>query len=78
MYAWIRNKFQAYLLLMANLINLNYSPSLTLTAGVDEVGRGALFGLVVAAAVALQNQVLDELADSGVTDSKKLTEKHSI
>ncbi len=46
-----------------------------LTAGVDEVGRGALFGPVVAAAVILPEEVLDDLASSGVTDSKKLTEK---
>jgi ribonuclease HII len=40
-------------------------------AGVDEVGRGCLFGDVVAAAVILpENLVLE-----GVTDSKKLTEK---
>ncbi len=46
-----------------------------LTAGVDEVGRGALFGPVVAAAVILPEVVLDDLASIGVKDSKKLTEK---
>lgn len=50
-------------------------PSSLLTAGVDEVGRGALFGPVVAAAVILPEEVLDDLVSSGVTDSKKLTEK---
>ena len=50
-------------------------PSSLLTAGVDEVGRGALFGPVVAAAVILPEKVLHDLASSGVTDSKKLTEK---
>ena len=41
-------------------------------AGVDEVGRGALFGPVVAAAVILPMQ-LNHLADAGLTDSKQLT-----
>ena len=42
-------------------------------AGVDEVGRGALFGPVVAAAVMLPASALEALALSGVTDSKRLT-----
>jgi ribonuclease HII len=41
-------------------------------AGVDEVGRGALFGPVVAAAVILP-ECLDELASAGLKDSKQLT-----
>jgi ribonuclease HII len=41
-------------------------------AGVDEVGRGALFGPVVAAAVILP-ECLDELAEAGLKDSKQLT-----
>src|ERR1700679_1010156 len=41
-------------------------------AGVDEVGRGALFGPVVAAAVILP-EGLDELAAAGLKDSKQLT-----
>ncbi len=41
-------------------------------AGVDEVGRGALFGPVVAAAVILP-ECLDELAQAGLKDSKQLT-----
>jgi ribonuclease HII len=41
-------------------------------AGVDEVGRGALFGPVVAAAVILPRQ-LASLARAGLTDSKQLT-----
>ncbi len=39
-------------------------------AGIDEVGRGCLFGDVVAAAVILPEWLLLE----GVDDSKKLTE----
>jgi ribonuclease HII len=42
-------------------------------AGVDEVGRGALFGPVVAAAVIVSQSKLDVLSDLGVTDSKGLT-----
>src|ERR1700761_7942176 len=41
-------------------------------AGVDEVGRGALFGPVVAAAVMLPEN-LDVLANAGLKDSKQLT-----
>ena len=41
-------------------------------AGVDEVGRGALFGPVVAAAVILPEE-LDTLARAGLKDSKQLT-----
>jgi ribonuclease HII len=40
-------------------------------AGIDEVGRGALFGPVVAAAVILPEQ-LDSLAQAGLKDSKQL------
>lgn len=40
-------------------------------AGIDEVGRGCLFGDVVAAAVILpQGLIID-----GINDSKKLSEK---
>jgi len=42
-------------------------------AGVDEVGRGALFGPVVAAAVILPDSALADLAIAGVTDSKLLS-----
>lgn len=42
-------------------------------AGVDEVGRGALFGPVVAAAVILQPHASQHLIELGVTDSKKLS-----
>ena len=41
-------------------------------AGVDEVGRGALYGPVVAAAVILP-RVCGALAKAGLTDSKQLT-----
>lgn len=41
-------------------------------AGVDEVGRGALFGPVVAAAVLLPPSAHLELTQAGVTDSKEL------
>ncbi|MBW4516581.1 MAG: ribonuclease HII [Timaviella obliquedivisa GSE-PSE-MK23-08B] len=42
-------------------------------AGVDEVGRGCLFGPVVAAAVILPVAAADSLVAAGVTDSKKLS-----
>lgn len=44
-----------------------------IVAGVDEVGRGALFGPVVAAAVVLDARATQELAALGVTDSKRLS-----
>ena len=43
----------------------------TMIAGVDEVGRGALFGPVVAAAVILPKR-MSSLAAAGLTDSKQL------
>lgn len=49
-----------------------------LIAGVDEAGRGAWAGPVIAAAVILpldKPQVLKELAAAGVNDSKQLTAK---
>ncbi|MFH7242939.1 MAG: ribonuclease HII [Spirulina sp.] len=45
----------------------------TLIAGVDEVGRGALFGPVIAAAVILSESASLELQGLGVTDSKRLS-----
>lgn len=42
-------------------------------AGVDEVGRGALFGPVVAAAVILPDVASADLLAAGVTDSKQLS-----
>ncbi len=42
-------------------------------AGIDEVGRGALCGPVVAAAVILQPGSYELLIKAGVRDSKKLT-----
>ncbi|KOR34856.1 ribonuclease HII [Planktothricoides sp. SR001] len=42
-------------------------------AGVDEVGRGCLFGPVVAAAVILPDSGWEMLQNAGVTDSKKLS-----
>ncbi|MEA5452235.1 ribonuclease HII [Leptolyngbya sp. CCNP1308] len=45
----------------------------TKIAGVDEVGRGCLFGPVVAAAVVLSPQAGEQLLRLGVTDSKCLS-----
>ncbi len=46
---------------------------MTVIAGVDEVGRGALFGPVVAAAVILSEEAIAKLTLAGVKDSKKLS-----
>jgi ribonuclease HII len=46
-----------------------------LIAGVDEVGRGALFGPVVAAVVVLPLSTLAQLQKLGVKDSKQLSDK---
>ena len=43
--------------------------------GIDEVGRGAIFGPVFAAAVVLTEKNKSILKQFGVTDSKKLTPK---
>jgi len=51
------------------------APSPLYIAGVDEVGRGALFGVVVAAAVILDRSSAAQLATLGVTDSKALSSK---
>ena len=42
-------------------------------AGVDEVGRGCLFGPVVAASVLVPQNALSSLVSLGVKDSKQLT-----
>jgi ribonuclease HII len=44
-----------------------------LIAGIDEVGRGALFGVVVAAAVILPKSIIAECQEWGIKDSKKLS-----
>ena len=49
------------------------TPTCIVIAGVDEVGRGALFGPVVAAAVILSEDSIAQLTSAGVKDSKKLT-----
>ncbi len=60
---------------------LDYSqlPELTsgwsLVAGVDEVGRGALLGPVVAAAAMIPLPLVPQLNELGVKDSKKLSSK---
>ena len=46
-----------------------------LQAGVDEAGRGALFGPVVAGAVVIKSSVVPQLSRIGVKDSKQLSAK---
>lgn len=53
-------------------MNCEHTPA-TKIAGVDEVGRGCLFGPVVAAAVVLSPQAGEQLLTLGVTDSKCLS-----
>ena len=53
----------------------NLTSTEALVAGVDEVGRGALFGPVVAAAIVLPRSVLPQLTKIGVKDSKQLSAK---
>ncbi len=50
-----------------------HSQPFDLIAGIDEVGRGALFGVVVAAAVILPKAIISECAAWGIKDSKKLS-----
>ena len=50
-------------------------PSGSQVAGVDEVGRGCLFGPVFAAAVVLDEAAEKFLWQAGLTDSKKLSAK---
>ena len=45
--------------------------------GIDEVGRGAVFGPVFSAVVVLNEKNKLILREFGVTDSKKLTPKKS-
>ena len=52
-----------------------FSYSQILIAGVDEVGRGCLFGPVVAAAVVFKKASLSQLREIGVKDSKQLSAK---
>jgi ribonuclease HII len=54
-------------------LSYEYSQPFDLIAGVDEVGRGALFGVVVAAAVILPKAKIAECAKWGIKDSKKLS-----
>ncbi|PZV17161.1 MAG: ribonuclease HII [Leptolyngbya sp.] len=64
---------QALTIDQPELPGLRNRDSSLIIAGVDEVGRGALFGPVVAAAVILPDITLADLAIAGVTDSKLLS-----
>ncbi len=52
-----------------------FSHSQILMAGVDEVGRGCLFGPVVAASVVLEENAIAMFEEIGVKDSKQLSPK---
>ena len=51
------------------------APKTKLIAGVDEVGKGSLFGPVFAGAVVLENHAKITLLNAGLKDSKVLTSK---
>jgi ribonuclease HII len=53
--------------------NYELSQQEDIIAGVDEVGRGALFGIVVAAAVILPKTAAIDCQNLGIKDSKKLS-----
>lgn len=73
---------------MKNLVNLDFidlsillpeiTDGNTLIAGIDEVGRGCLFGPVVAAVVVLPVLEIPKLIEIGVKDSKLLSSKKRI
>ena len=46
--------------------------------GIDEVGRGCLFGPVFSAAVVLSKKNGDVLRNLGLDDSKKLSQKKDL
>ncbi|MEL4896204.1 ribonuclease HII [Crocosphaera sp. Alani8] len=52
-----------------------FSHSQIFIAGIDEVGRGCLFGPVVAAAVVFEKENIFQLQEIGVKDSKQLSAK---
>ena len=56
-----------------NFLLAEFTSPQTAIAGVDEVGRGALFGCVVAATVVLPLAAIPQLIAIGVRDSKKLS-----
>lgn len=59
-------------------LELSMPSSNSLIAGVDEVGRGALFGPVVAAAVILPSDALPKLLAARINDSKKLSHQSRV
>ncbi|MBF2058146.1 MAG: ribonuclease HII [Cyanobacterium sp. T60_A2020_053] len=64
-----------------DLIPNNYLNNLhdhSLIAGVDEVGRGCIFGEVVASVVVMPLKNISLLKDIGVDDSKKLTHQKRV
>ncbi len=75
----VQEQFQEKMSQLSLLTELKlgaYSGAGGLIAGVDEVGRGALFGPVVAAAVILPANAMTPLIEAGVADSKQLSPKH--
>jgi ribonuclease HII len=67
-YNRIKNRGRSKILTYENKL---WATGIEMIAGIDEVGRGCLFGDVVAAAVILPPSIVIE----GINDSKKLSEK---
>ncbi len=60
------------------LLTINLQEKKMLIAGLDEVGKGALFGPVVASAVILDFKSGQKLISLGLKDSKRLSKKKRI
>lgn len=82
MWAFVIWRFNFYLLKECGLVDLDfYKKTDGFIAGVDEVGRGPLAGPVVGACALIKGspakveKALNFLAEMGITDSKKLTDK---
>lgn len=73
---WPKNTLnvQGSLFLKGEIADFDANIPLSSVVGLDEAGRGCLAGPVVAAAVILPNDFVEE----GLDDSKKLSEKHRI
>lgn len=70
-----KEKLEKEIIRVRAMYDFDKSFGVKFVAGVDEVGRGPLAGPIVAAAVILDLEVLDEELILGLNDSKKISEK---
>ena len=71
-----RDKYEKEIARVKNMYDFDKSfGNYKYIAGVDEVGRGPLAGPIVACAVILDEDILDDELILGLNDSKKLSEK---